>query len=556
MSDLEPIIDGIGGRKPRDEINKCFEKVNTLVDNNSPSDVTFEELNGKVNGLVDVVNNPTLDKQIINLNDLYSVPDADLVIYPILPNPYPEEVNQPVHPSILYFRNKWNGYSYWIAFTPYPDADSSFENPCVVASNDMVDFVSPTSNPLVESPSGSAYNSDTHIVMSPDGLTMYLLFRERGIAKKNNLKIMSTTDGVSWTDPITVLSGTTGVQDFATPSAYWNGSAWVLITHNLDSGATGWDVERRVSETSDIMGSYGTAELINIPYPDGVTGWWHSFFMQNESGQVLGVIQNASGVGGSGNIYLCQSFDDSVNFTKPKVLWPEGGRYRSTFCIRDNDIQMLMSDFNGTMYFYKIESGRLYDISTEDDRYRSILANPENLPFMAELSDNFDRANGAIGDAASGQTWITTGSGYDIVDGKAKALSNGAKASIEVDSDDYKYTVVMSGMTDGIQQWVTFRGEGRDFIRVGTYSGNSSGSASLALQSIIGGLVGETVLLGNFYVGDILSFLCISNSTKIYLNHEFIYEYVGVKITGKNIGMQSNLGTTSLFSGISVDALV
>lgn len=52
MADLVNLTDGQSGSSVRAEINKSFEKVNTLVGNNSPSDVTFEELNGKVKNLI------------------------------------------------------------------------------------------------------------------------------------------------------------------------------------------------------------------------------------------------------------------------------------------------------------------------------------------------------------------------------------------------------------------------------------------------------------------------------------------------------------------------
>ena len=31
--------------------------------------------------------------------------------------------NQGCHPKILYFPKKWNGWKYWMAFTPYPNSD-------------------------------------------------------------------------------------------------------------------------------------------------------------------------------------------------------------------------------------------------------------------------------------------------------------------------------------------------------------------------------------------------------------------------------------------------
>lgn len=54
--------------------------------------------------------------------------------------------NEPYHPSVLYFKDGWNGYKYWMAFTPMPDGTQPkpyvdrWERPCVYASNDGKTF--------------------------------------------------------------------------------------------------------------------------------------------------------------------------------------------------------------------------------------------------------------------------------------------------------------------------------------------------------------------------------------------------------------------------------
>ena len=75
-----------------------------------------------------------------------------------IPSPYtPAHV---LHPSIVYVPNGWNGYVYWCAFTPYPDSDAEYENPCVIASCDGQTWVARGSQPLVPSPAAAAYNSE------------------------------------------------------------------------------------------------------------------------------------------------------------------------------------------------------------------------------------------------------------------------------------------------------------------------------------------------------------------------------------------------------------
>lgn len=83
-----------------------------------------------------------------------------------------------VHPSCQFFPRGWNGWRYWMAFTPYPNANSDYENPSIAVSNDGEEWVLPLglTNPLVGKPA-VGYNADTHLAMSPDGGTMYPMQR-------------------------------------------------------------------------------------------------------------------------------------------------------------------------------------------------------------------------------------------------------------------------------------------------------------------------------------------------------------------------------------------
>lgn len=45
--------------------------------------------------------------------------------------------DQVTHPSVISFKEPWNGYKYWMAYTPYPFANGEEENPSIAVSNDM-----------------------------------------------------------------------------------------------------------------------------------------------------------------------------------------------------------------------------------------------------------------------------------------------------------------------------------------------------------------------------------------------------------------------------------
>src|SRR5699024_7190098 len=73
-----------------------------------------------------------INEDLNNLNNIKKDKvNADTPIY--IPT-YDNEL-QAIHPKVLYFPNSWNGYKYWMAFTPYTNSDIKTENPSIVASN-------------------------------------------------------------------------------------------------------------------------------------------------------------------------------------------------------------------------------------------------------------------------------------------------------------------------------------------------------------------------------------------------------------------------------------
>lgn len=46
--------------------------------------------------------------------------------------------NQPTHPSVVSFEKAWNGYKYWMAYSPFPNGNGDEENPCIAVSNDLL----------------------------------------------------------------------------------------------------------------------------------------------------------------------------------------------------------------------------------------------------------------------------------------------------------------------------------------------------------------------------------------------------------------------------------
>lgn len=116
--------------------------------------------------------------------------------------------NQPTHPKLLYFKNGFNGYKYWLSYTPYPNGQPATENPCIAVSNDLLNWTIPVglTNPIGKAPSNagmSNYNSDAHLVYN--GTALECWYREVTNANTETIKRITSTDGVNWS-PSEVLA--------------------------------------------------------------------------------------------------------------------------------------------------------------------------------------------------------------------------------------------------------------------------------------------------------------------------------------------------------------
>jgi hypothetical protein len=111
-----------------------------------------------------------------------------------------------VHPDVVRVPEGWHGWTYWMAFTPFPRGDVSRENPSVVVSRDGLNWTVPAgvTNPLVAPPGVPAFNSDPDLVLDPVNNRMVLLYREvrHGF---NTIFSMTSNDGVRWSSPRLVI---------------------------------------------------------------------------------------------------------------------------------------------------------------------------------------------------------------------------------------------------------------------------------------------------------------------------------------------------------------
>lgn len=187
----------------------------------------------------------------------------EVVRNPLIPlvTPTPDGTGIATHPDVYYSAEGWNGYKYWMAFTPY--SNLSQENPSILASNDGDTWVVPDglTNPVVPLPA-SGYNSDPCLVMD-DGV-MHLFWREYAPGSET-IYLKTSENGTVWSaaSPVLVGSG----DDIMSPSILFDGSRYVMW-----SVANGVGIHRR---TSSVLGSgWSEPTLCAVTgMPDEVVPW-------------------------------------------------------------------------------------------------------------------------------------------------------------------------------------------------------------------------------------------------------------------------------------------
>lgn len=292
------------------------------------------------------------------------------------------------HPDVIDFAKtskeggKWGGYRYWMVLTPNQDGYSQYENPCLAASNDGVNWVVPNGieNPLSgvkHEPTGT-HNCDTDLVYNPDSdeLWVYYVWEQdspagtpsnlRLIRVKedgNSFAITSTTDD----KPYERLINSQYRYDMQSPAVVRrNANTWLMWSNNSDSdnSGNGWQsqvafVELYTStDGKNWTNKQSLADTLVLKGADGIASYipWHLDVQWVESQNKYWGLFCAYPKGGNTNrTYLLfgTSEDGKTWTTYPKPLlsprdnkWDNNFIYRSTF-VYDNDSSTLRVWYSG-----------------------------------------------------------------------------------------------------------------------------------------------------------------------------------------------------------------
>jgi hypothetical protein len=294
-----------------------------------------------------------------------------------IPTPYDDGTNwngkahQATHPSIAQFDEKWHGYKYWMAFTPYPYENDQTENPCIVASNDGINWQVPAgvSNPLVPTPKKGlhSYNSDGHLFYNPSTSRLELWYREfvkiSKDASQETLYRITSSDGKDWTDPeaMTVSSG--DKLQLISPSIIFEDGIykmWVMrdwyVLYSESTDGKNWGPFNKITANGEAVHSWHP----DVMKVDGV------YYMLNLNRK------NRADIGGE---LRYSTSTDGIHFTAEKHLLSNTGNkadldgsriYRSSMIIKPDGVQLYYGQASfDDKWTIGIASGRSLDALAE-----------------------------------------------------------------------------------------------------------------------------------------------------------------------------------------------
>lgn len=222
------------------------------------------------------------------------------------------------HPSFVYFDTAWNGYKYWMVFTPYPFENR--ENPSIVASNDGETWVEPVgiTNPIDLLNTGDPYNSDPELIYVPTEDKLYCIWRKTNAAgNTQEVKYRSSSDGVTWSSASILSSGT-----FQSESSFafqiYAGQFWYWYVDTQGNGDADYEVYLKKSSTLAGLSSATPTLCVISPIPSGYHNWQFdiqfSIALNQFVGAMIFTIKQIGAPNTGGIVHMMTSID-GINWT-------------------------------------------------------------------------------------------------------------------------------------------------------------------------------------------------------------------------------------------------
>lgn len=312
----------------------------------------------------------------INKTDLERFERA-LPKVPLKIETYDAGANEPYHPSVVKFDTAWNGYKYWMAYTPFPNEAN--ENPCICASNDLIKWETPNglTNPLDKphdyDTGATGYWSDTHLVYNSNTDTLECWYRGIGASAtgENNICRKKSTDGVTWEEREVLFTFTGG--SYVSPSIIYDENKYKI-----------WFC--RPNERYESTDGTNWTKLDNYSFFPTNYKFWHQDIIKTDVGYELVGMEE---VGKNTRIIHFTSEDgNKFKFGKEIVKVLSNNKYGikgfyKPALVKDNDVYYLFLSINWT----NGTNGMSLSISDKLNDITSLVGiNQDYIPYMSKYT--------------------------------------------------------------------------------------------------------------------------------------------------------------------------
>lgn len=236
--------------------------------------------------------------------------------------------DQENHPKVLYFKQGWHGWRYWMSFTPYPYCDADYENPSIAVSNDGVRWSAPKGmpEPVIKPPAdvnNGGHYSDPHLVMNGQYMQLWYRYnptnrRRTGTSHSiNRIYMIETRNGTAWSRPLLIFNDQF---KYYSPAVIFDGSKYRVWFSN-DNGKLYY------RESSDLK-RWSQAVATGLVLPGYCV--WHQDVIKTDIGYQIVFSAYKHGFFGRNNqcLYYAVS-QDGLHFNSPvKILSPSRGTGR------------------------------------------------------------------------------------------------------------------------------------------------------------------------------------------------------------------------------------
>ena len=236
-----------------------------------------------------------------------------------------------IHPKVLYSKDGFfsSNNTFAMAYTPYPDGDTTAENPSIAYSRNGIDFITPNglTNPITPQPV-DGYNSDTHLVFREDTQVMECWYRPVVNGQDSIVRKVST-DLVNWSSEEIIIPEYARI---LSPAIIFENNKYTMFGVSL--GVSPADVFRMIS-TDDTATAWETRTYLPINW--GTLRPWHLDVIKTDLGYeyVIQAYELGNNNNSSDLYYVLE--DLNGNFSEPKMIisrndftdWDDRGIYRS-----------------------------------------------------------------------------------------------------------------------------------------------------------------------------------------------------------------------------------